>query len=614
MGKIHIHYQYIPNKTKNKSDENNVFTNCMSKQQSFDFQTFVRLLKQALPYRLLFILACVLAIILAPLRALRPYFINKMVDGPIANADFHGIWMFTLLLFGLLVGEAVIRYIFIYSTSYLGQSIIKDLRIKVFTHLLRLKVKYFDKTPIGQSTTRTINDIESINRVFSEGLISIVAEILGLIAVLVMMFLTSWKLTLIVLISFPILIYGTYLFKEAVRISYQNVRTEISRMNAFLQERISGMRIVQIFSAEKQEQDKFKEINRAYTQAYLDSIFYYAIFFPFVELMSAISLGLLVWYGAGNVLEGKLTLGVLIAFPIYINMLYRPVRMLADKFNTLQMGLVAAERVFNVIDNKSKIQDSGDIEVDKINGKVEFKDVSFAYNDENWVLEDVGFTIKPGETMAIVGSTGSGKTTIINLLNRFYDIQNGDILIDGEELKSYKLDSIRQRMAIVLQDVFLFTGTIMENITLQDERISRETVIEASKIIGAHPFIERLPDSYEFKVTERGNNLSMGQRQLISFVRALVFRPNILILDEATSSIDTETEAVIQYAIEKLIEKRTSIIIAHRLSTIRHADHILVLDKGKVAEWGSHEELLKNENGIYQHLYQKQFVQPAQSA
>lgn len=583
----------------------------MQKQQSFDFQTFVRLLRQALPYRFLFLLSCVLAIALAPLGALRPFLINKMVDGPVAMVDFQGIINYVLLLFGLLLLEVILQYGFIYSTNYLGQAIIKDLRINVFNHLLKLKVKYFDRTPIGQSTTRTINDIESIKRVFSEGLISILAEILSLVAVLYMMFATSWKLSLIVLASFPILIYGTYLFKEAVRISYQKVRSEIACMNAFLQERISGMRIVQIFTAEKQERQRFREINRSYTTAYLDSILYYAIFFPFVELMSAISLGLLVWYGASSVLDGSLTLGVLIAFPIYINMLYRPIRMLADKFNTLQMGLVAAERVFNVLDNDAMIPDEGIIEVDKLQGMVEFRNVSFSYMPENPILKDVSFTIEPGETMAIVGSTGSGKTTIINLMSRFYDIEHGKILFDGREIKEYSLDNIRSKVAIVLQDVFLFTGTVYENITLQDKDISRETVIEASKIIGAHPFIERLPGTYDFVVTERGNNLSMGQRQLISFVRALVFNPDILILDEATSSIDTETEAVIQYAIEKLIEKRTSIIIAHRLSTIKHADNILVLDKGTVVEQGNHEKLLENIDGHYHGLYQKQFLQPA---
>ncbi len=585
----------------------------MQKQQSFDFQTFVRLLKQVLPYKLLFILSCVLAIVLAPLGALRPFYINKMVDGPVATVDFQGLINYTLLLFGLLILEVVLRYAFIYLTNYLGQSIIKDLRIRVFNHLLSLRVKYFDRTPIGQSTTRTINDIESINRVFSEGLITIVAEVLSLFAVLYLMFATSWKLTLVVLASFPILIYGTYLFKEAVRLSYQRVRMEIARMNAFLQERISGMRIVQIFTAEEQEQQRFQTINRNYTKAYLDSILYYAIFFPFVELMSAISLGLLVWYGAGKVLDSSLTLGVLIAFPIYINMLYRPIRMLADKFNTLQMGLVAAERVFYVLDNEDTMPDSGTIAVEKLEGKVEFRNVHFGYSEENPVLKDVSFVIQPGETMALVGSTGSGKTTIINLMSRFYDIDEGEILFDDRTLKDYKLDFIRSRVAIVLQDVFLFTGTVFENITLKDSDISRKEVIEASKIIGAHPFIERLPGAYDFKVTERGNNLSMGQRQLISFVRALVFNPDILILDEATSSIDSETEAVIQYAIERLIEKRTSIIIAHRLSTIKHADHIMVLDKGKVVEWDTHDRLLEIEDGHYHKLYQKQFLQPAKA-
>jgi ATP-binding cassette subfamily B protein len=380
-------------------------------------------------------------------------------------------------------------------------------------------------------------------------------------------------------------------------------------MNAFLQERITGMRILQIFNAEEQEMGKFKKINREYTQANLDSILYYAVFFPVVEIISAAALGLMVWFGAQNVVQGEVTLGALIAFPLYLSMLFRPVRMLADKFNTLQMGLVAADRVFSALDNTSRIENKGDVQAEKLKGQVRFDQVHFAYNGLDYVLKDISFETKPGETLAIVGSTGSGKTTIINLLNRFYDIQKGHIFVDGRDIREYELQSFRKRIAIVLQDVFLFSGSVLENITLRNDNISREQVIESAKMIGAHEFIERLPGGYDYQVMERGATLSVGQRQLISFVRALVFNPDILILDEATSSIDPESEAVIQYAIEKLIAKRTSFIIAHRLTTIRHADNILVLHKGKVIEYGPHEKLLQNENGRYRELYEMQFLE-----
>ncbi|MEL6926315.1 MAG: ABC transporter ATP-binding protein, partial [Bacteroidota bacterium] len=393
-----------------------------------------------------------------------------------------------------------------------------------------------------------------------------------------------------------------------VKAAFQIVRTQISKMNAFLQERITGMRIVQIFNAEEQEMEKFKSINREYTQANLNSILYYAIFFPVVEIISAASLGLMVWWGARGVIGGEVTLGALIAFPIYLNMLFRPIRMIADKFNTLQMGLVAADRVFKVLDRTDQIKNVGTIQPEKLDGNISFDKVWFAYNAKDYVLKDISFDIDKGETLAIVGSTGSGKSTTINILSRFYEIDKGNITIDGVRIQDYELSALRERIAIVLQDVFLFSGSVLENITLRDQRISREEVIEAAKMIGAHEFIEKLPGGYDYKVMERGATLSMGQRQLISFVRALVFDPDILILDEATSSIDPETESVIQYAIEKLIARRTSIIIAHRLSTIRHADNILVLDQGEIQEFGPHEELLQIEEGRYRELYEMQFV------
>ena len=587
----------------------------MSKDKNkFDLYLFGRVLALARPYKLIFGVAATLAVVLAPLGIARPYLIQRMVDDYIFVGDIPGLTQIAILILVILLVESVLRYVFIFSTRWLGQSVIRDLRVRVFHHLTSLKLRYFDRTAIGTATTRTINDIETINTVFSQGIITIIADLLSLIAVLGIMFYTSWKLTLICLITMPFLMIATYIFKEKVKKSFQTVRTQIQRMNAFLQERITGMRIVQIFNAERNEMERFRTINREYTQANLDAILYYAIFFPVVDIIAAASLGLMVWWGAQDVIRaGGVTLGALVAFPIYLNMLFRPIRMLADKFNTLQMGLVAAERVFNVLDTDEQIEDQGSLKKDKLKGRVEFDSVWFAYIDEDWVIKDLNFTIEPGETMAIIGSTGSGKTTIINILNRFYEIQKGAIRIDGESLPMYDLEALRQRIAIVLQDVFLFGGSVFENITLRNENITREQVVEAAKMIGAHPFIEKLPGGYDYQVMERGATLSMGQRQLISFVRALVFDPDILILDEATSSVDPETESVIQYAIETLIKKRTSIIIAHRLSTIRHADNILVLEKGKKVEFGPHEELLKNEDGRYRELYEMQFLQEAET-
>jgi ATP-binding cassette subfamily B multidrug efflux pump len=578
-------------------------------KNKIDYLLLGRVLALAKPYKKVFILAGVLTVLLAPLAILRPYIIKIMVDDYIFKFDIPGLTNMAMLLGVILMIDVALRYVFIYSTSWLGQSVIKDLRVRMFNHISSLRLSYFDTTPIGTSTTRTINDIETINTVFSQGAITILADLFTVFAVLAIMLITSWKLTLVCLTTLPFLMIATYIFKEKVKASYQKVRTQITKMNAFLQERISGMRIVQIFNAEEKELEKFKDINRKYTQANLDAIFYYAVFFPVVEIISAAALGLLVWWGARGVIGGEVTTGTFIAFPIYLSMLFRPIRMLADRFNTLQMGLVAAERVFNLLDKNDIIENNGTIKKESIKGNVEFDNVSFAYNNIDNVLKNLNFKIKAGETLAICGSTGSGKTTIINILNRFYDIQKGEILIDGVNIKDYELFNLRKKIAIVLQDVFLFSGSVMENITLRDDRISEEEVIDAAKLIGAHEFIERLPGGYNYQVMERGATLSMGQRQLISFVRALVFNPDILILDEATSSIDPESESVIQYAIEKLIDKRTSIIIAHRLSTIRHADNIMVLSKGKIVEFGAHDALLEIEDGHYKELYEMQFMQ-----
>jgi ATP-binding cassette subfamily B protein len=578
-------------------------------KQKMDFKILTRVIAQAKPYKVLFAFTTIMAIVIAPVAILRPYLVQTMVDDYVFKYDITGLGKMSLLFIGVLVLEGLLRYGFLYSSDWLGGAVVRDLRQKVFKHILSLKLTYFDRTPIGMSTTRTINDIESINQIFSQGVINIIADLLMVFVVLGVMFSVSWKLTLVCLTTMPFLIIATYVFKEKVKDSFQRVRKEIARMNSFLQERLTGMKIVQIFNAEEQEMAKFKKINREYTQANIDGIMYYSIFYPVVEVISAASLGLMIWWGARDSLGGGVTPGTLVAFPIYLNMMFRPIRMMADKFNTLQMGLVASERVFALLDRRDHIADNGDKKPEKILGKIEFKNVWFAYSGVDYVLKNINFEIKPGETLAIVGSTGSGKSSTISILNRLYEIQKGSIELDGIDTREYDLRYLRDRMAVVLQDVFLYSGSVMENITLRNENITREEVIDAAKMIGAHAFIEKLPGGYDYKVMERGATLSMGQRQLISFVRALVFNPDILILDEATSSIDPETESVIQYAIEQLIAKRTSIIIAHRMSTIRHADKILVLEKGEVKEFGTHEELLQNENGKYRELYEMQFLQ-----
>lgn len=576
-------------------------------KRKFDIGLFARIVGLSRPYKFLFFSTILLAVFLAPVSMLRPFLVAHMVDDYILPNDLSGLYRMAVVFLVVIILTVVMRYYLLYYSSLLGQNIIHDLRNRVFGHILSLRMRFFDTTPIGRVTTRTINDIQTINTVFTEGIITMVADLLSIFAVLGIMLYTSWQLTLLVLLTLPLLFIATYVFKEKVKTAFQKVRTQLAEMNAFLQERIVGMSIIQIFTAEKQEMDKFKKINRKYTQANLDAITHYAVFYPVVEFINYLSLAILVYLGARYVIQDTVTLGALLAFPWYIDLLFRPIRMMADKFNTLQMGMVAADRVFEVIDNRDQIQDSGYLTPQVLKGDVEFRKVNFAYDGQNNVLHDVDFKLDAGKTLAIVGSTGSGKTTIINLITRFYDIDEGEILIDGKNIKEYKVESLRSKMAVVLQDVFLFYGTIFENITLKDPDITFEEVLEASKVIGAHEYIMDLNEGYEYMVMERGANLSMGQRQLISFVRALVFDPNILILDEATSSIDTETEEVIQHAIEKLIAKRSSIIIAHRLTTIRNADYIMVMSKGKIIEFGNHDSLLVNENGRYKELYEMQF-------
>ncbi len=577
------------------------------KGNKFDWSILVRILSLGGNYKSLFIVSSILAIVLAPLSVVRPLLINRAVDDYILQFDFDGLMVITLVMIGVLLIEVILRYFFVFLSNLLGQNVIRDLRVRVFRHVMSLNLSYFNRTPVGTSTTRTINDIESINQVFTQGVLIMIADILQIVAVLITMTMVSVRLTLIVLLTMPLIVIATYVFKEKVKAAYQKVRAQIANMNAFLQERLSGMYIVQIFNAEEKEKQKFRTINRNYTQANLDSILYYAVFFPVVEIISALALALLVWWGTRGVLDESVTFGSLVIFPIFLNMLFRPMRMLADKFNILQMGIVAGERIFSLIDRRDHIEDHGEIVVERMEGKIEFRNVYFSYDQENDVLKDINFQVQPGDTLAVVGSTGSGKTTLINILTRFYEIQRGEILIDDINTKDYQLDTLRQRIGIVLQDVFLFTGTILNNIRMMDESIDKEKVVKFSKMIGAHDLIMDLPGDYDFIVSERGSNLSSGQRQMISFVRLLIFDPDILILDEATSNIDLETETIIQYAIEKLISQRTSIIIAHRLSTIRHADKIIVLDHGRIIEQGSMEELLNKEDGHFRKLYEMQF-------
>lgn len=560
----------------------------------------------AAPFRKQFIMALSLAIVLAVVAPVRPYLIQVTVDRDIMNLNMQGLINMSMILVVVLIGETFLRYYFSYITGWLGQSVIKQLRTHVFEHIIQLRLKFFDKTPIGTITTRTINDVETINDVFSEGIITIIADLLTIITIIIIMAYTDWKLTLVSLVTFPLIIYSTYVFKEKINESFTRVRNQVAKLNAFLQEHITGIRIIQIFNAEEQEMKKFIAINEDHKKAHIDSIFYYSVFFPVVEVILAFATGLMVWYGANLVIKLEASLGILIAFILYLNMLFRPLRFLADKFNTLQMGMVAADRVFKILDSDNKTENNGTLTDGKMKGKVSFQNVWFAYINKDYVLKDISFEVKAGQTLAIVGATGSGKSTIINIINRFYDFEKGKVIIDGHNINDYELSYLRTNIGLVLQDVFLFSGSVLDNITLRDETITREQVIETARMVGAHDFIIRLPGGYDYNVMERGATLSMGQRQLISFIRALVFNPSILILDEATSSIDSESESIIQNAIATMIKGRTSIVIAHRLSTIQHADKILVLDKGELKESGTHDELVAK-GGFYSKLHEMQF-------
>ena len=571
-----------------------------------DVSLLRRVFRYAYPYRRMFIWSVLLTVILAILAPLRPWLIQYTLDQYILLDDSSGLMNMSLLMLGLLLLQTSVQYFHTFFTNVLGQSVIKDLRVSVFNHISSLKLKYFDRTPLGQLITRTVSDLETIADFFSEGLIVIIGDVLQVLAIIAVMLYTDWELTLVVLIPMPFLIVASYVFKEAIKSAFQDVRTQISNLNTFLQEHISGIRIIQYFAREDQEMRKFKEINAKHRDAHIRSNWYYSIFFPVVEIISAISIGLLVWYGSKSIISNQISPGVVVSFIMYINMLFRPIRELADKFNTLQMGMVGAERIFNVLDTDERTENKGVHQPALVKGDIEFKNIWFAYDDENWVLKDVSFHVKPGETLALVGATGAGKSSTINILNRFYEVNKGTILLDGVDIRDYELNYLRSTIATVLQDVFLFSDSIANNINLNNQEISREAIMKAAKDVGAEGFINRLPGGFDYNVMERGATLSAGQAQLISFIRALVYNPQILVLDEATASVDTETEELIQNAITKLMEGRTSIVIAHRLSTIQNADRIIVLDQGEIKEMGSHQALLKL-NGFYKRLYDLQF-------
>ncbi len=570
----------------------------------FDLTQLKKVFRFAAPYKKTLYISIFLSIVLAIISPLRPFLIQYTVNNFIKDRDTHWLILITIIQIGMLLFETGLRFYFTYITAWLGQSVIKDLRVSVYKKVLGLNLSQFDKTPIGTLTTRTVNDVESINDIFSDGLIPIIADILSIISILCFMFFVDWRLALISLAPFPILIMATYFFKESVNKSFIAVRNAVSNLNAFVQEHITGMAVVQAFAVEDKEFEKFKKINNDHRKANIRAILAYSVFFPVVEIVLAFSIGLLVWWGANNAFNA----GVIISFIMYLNLLFRPLRVIADKFNVLQMGMVASERVFKVLENEDFIptHDKEILPINKLKGKVEFENVWFAYDNEQYVLKDISFAIQPGETLAIVGHTGSGKTSIISLLNRLYHIQKGKIKIDDTDIRQYNLDYLRNNIAVVLQDVFLFSGSIYDNVTLRNDNIKKEEVVEAAKLIGVHNFIMQLPGNYNYNVMERGATLSLGQRQLLSFIRALLYDPSILILDEATSSIDTESEILIQQAINKLIYGRTSIVIAHRLSTIRKANKILVLDKGEIKEMGTHNELLAK-RGFYYQLHKMQF-------
>ncbi|MDA3860767.1 MAG: ABC transporter ATP-binding protein [Melioribacteraceae bacterium] len=575
--------------------------------KAYDSKLMKRLLSYVKPYKKYVVAAIFVNIVVAALGAIRPYLTKIAIDDYIVNSNYDGLVTISAILFGTLIFQAIAQYFLTYYTQLMGQNIIYDLRVKLFAHVQKLALKYFDKTPIGRIVTRVTNDVESLNELFASGIVMIFSDIFIIIWILIFMFAMEWELTLVSLSVLPFLIYATFLFRRKVRESYRDVRFQLARLNSYMQEHITGMSIIQLFSKEKKEKTNFAEINDAHKIANINSIFYFAVFFPIVEMLSSGAVALIIWYGGGNVIQGTMTIGVLFAFIQYTEMFFRPIRDLSEKYNIMQTAMASSERIFKLLDNDTIIENpTSPKAINNFTGNVDFKNVWFAYNKEEYVLKDISFSVNTGETVAIVGATGAGKSSIINLLNRFYDVNKGSILVDGIDIRDISKEDLRNHISIVLQDVFLFSGTIASNINLGDSSITEEQIINASKTVGAHGFISKLPEKYNAVVKEKGATLSVGQKQLISFARALAFNPQILILDEATSSVDTETEILIQKAIEKLLKGRTSIVIAHRLSTIQNSDKIIVLHKGEIKEVGTHQQLL-SKKGIYFKLYQLQY-------
>ena len=577
--------------------------------KAFNLNLFKRLLEYTNNYRGTFLYVALAAILISVLGVLRPLILQKTIDESIVPKDMENLVFYISLMIGVLVLEVIFMLTFIFFTNWLGQSVIRDIRVKLFKLMLGFKQKYYDTSAVGRLTTRAVNDIETISSIFSQGLFVIISDLLKMGVIMGVMFYKSWQLTLIVFSILPIILYATRVFQRAMKSAFEEVRAQVANLNSFVQERITGMKIVQIFTREKTEYREFKEINEKHKKAWVKTVWYNSIFFPIAEMASSVSIGLVVWYGGLNAAEGGIiTLGVIVAFIELSQMLFRPLRQIADKFNTLQMGMVAARRVFDVLDTNSRIEDTGTLLLDEANGAIEFKKVRFSYIENEEVIKGISFNVKQGETVAIVGATGAGKSTIINLLSRFYEIDSGEIFINNIAINDYTLKSLRSHIAVVLQDVFLFADSIFNNITLNNDTISEEQVIKAAKEIGVHKFINELPNNYHYNVKERGVMLSSGQRQLLAFLRAYLSSPSILVLDEATSSVDSYSEEMIQIATDKITKGRTSIIIAHRLATIKKADKIIVMEAGKIVEIGSHYDLIQKEKGYYKNLYEVQFL------